>query len=175
MRAATEKKVNDIRNRAKSMKASFIEEVRALEDPEATPRDKMIPRVSAIVIREGLFLVKIAKKFLKKHNLKLDEKQKTAIADAEIMFEDLADTYSEDLRKNDFIYRLPVEVIIHLQTLSAMIVSFDADVKAKIAKLEFDDAADDAKLDREIAALEGHDGQSDEELEQEINSEMIGG
>jgi hypothetical protein len=51
---------------------------------------------------------------------------------------------------------MPVEFILHLKRLAALVISFDAGVKAQIAQIAVEEAGDDA------------------EIEEEINNEMIG-
>jgi hypothetical protein len=156
MKSATEKKVRDIRARAKDLKSCYIREIRNLTSKDADPEDKEVPRVSAIVIREGRWLAKVAKKFIDRHNLELSKEDDGTLTDAILFFDDLAETHSDDVLKNQFIYRVPAEFILHLEKLSVMVLKFDADVKAQIAKIELDDL------------------QEDEELQQEIDAEMIG-
>lgn len=152
MKPVTEKKVKEIAERAKNLKACYIKEIRALEDKDAKAEDTEIPRVSGIVIREGLWLLKIANKFIDRHELQLSEKDTKIVTEAQTFFDDLLETHSDEVRKNDFIYRLPAQFVPHLQKTAAMILKFDAEVKARIAKIEADDADDDEAIQDEIDA-----------------------
>lgn len=153
MKPATEKKITDIKNRAKSLRSSFIREIEADKDPKADAEDKLVPRVSGIVLREGLWACGIARKFLAKHDgLKPKQEELKALEAAEKFFESHAEIHSEEVRKNDFIFRLPAKFITHLEFAATLVISFDAQVKALIAQIETEEAVDDAELQEEIDA-----------------------
>lgn len=156
MKPATEKKVKEIAGRAKDLEACYKRELLALKSKTATDEDKLVPRVSGIVVREGKWLLKIAQKFVERHELELNEQQVKVVDEATDFFNDLHDSHEDEVMKNDFVYRMPVEFILHLKRLAALILAFDAGVKAKIAQIAVEEAGDDA------------------ELEEEINNEMIG-
>jgi hypothetical protein len=153
VKPATERKVKEVQGRAKSLKSSFIREIEAEKNPQADADDKLVPRVSGIVLREGKFCCKTARRFLEKYEgLKLDGERKKALEAAEKFFEQYAEIHEEEVKKNDFIFRLPARFITHLEFASALVLAFDAEVKAMVAKIELDDAGDDAEVQEEIDA-----------------------
>lgn len=158
MKPATEKKVNEILARAKDLESSYIREIRTLlKKKDYDPEEVEIPRVSAIVIREGNWLLKIVQKFRNRHDLKLKAEEEKLVKDATEFFAEVSEVHSEEVIKNHFIYRLPADFIVHLKRLAKLIIKLDAEVKVQIARIDVDDdIGDDA-----VAAR------------REIDSEMI--
>lgn len=156
MKQATERKVNEIAARAHDLESCYKRELLALKSKTASDEDRLVPRVSGIVIREGRWLLKIAQKFIDRHDIKLTDQQAKIIDEATEFFDDLGDSHSDEVMKNDFIYRVRAEFILHLKRLSGLIIAFDTSVKAQIAQIAMEEGGDDA------------------EIEEEINNEMIG-
>ncbi len=152
MKVATERKVKEIRARAKDLKSSYIREIRNLENKDASPEEKEVSRVSGMVIREGRWLVKIAKKFIDRHELDVDAQDQKALTSADNFFAKLADVHSDEVSKNHFIFALPAEFILHLEYISAMILKFDGQARAQIAQIELDEAGEDDAIQDEIDA-----------------------
>ncbi len=144
MKAETAKWLNGVRSRVKDLKSSFLLELKGRGSDGS-----LVPRVSGIVIREGLRAVDVARRLAKKHNVKLETEKAKALDDAQLFFEDLKESHGDEYTSGGFIYRVESEFITHLDIASALAVSIDTEAEAAKAKAELE-----VEFDAEIDPVE---------------------
>lgn len=131
MKAETAKRVAAIRSRAKDLKNSFLLELKG-KGPDGT----LVPRVSGIVIREGLWIVSIARKLVEKYAVDLTKDEAKLIDDAELFYGEMKENHGDEAAGGGFIYRVEGEFITHLDKVSALVQLIDKKVELEKAKLE---------------------------------------
>lgn len=137
MKAETVRRLAGIRSRVKDLKGSFMLELKGL-GPDGT----LVPRVSGIVVREGLWVCGIAKRLAEKHNVKFDTAEQKALENAELFFEELKEQHGDEVGGGGFIYRVEAAFITHLEKVSILVNAIDKKIELEKAKLEMDFDAD---------------------------------
>jgi CRISPR/Cas system CSM-associated protein Csm5 (group 7 of RAMP superfamily) len=154
---AVSKQVQKIKGRVRGLKSDHKHRIDATKIPRESlsdQDDRLVPRVTGLVVREANWLVKLANRVVARAEYKPEEKEKQALADAEIFFAELSETHEAEIKKNLFIDRMDAEFITYMEKLVLLIEKVDAINKAKIAAVATldDEAGDDDEIAAEIAA-----------------------
>lgn len=161
MKPPVAKKVKEIKNRVRDLKASFIVQLKAaaldnknpgiLKDPD----QRLIPRVTGLVIREGSWLVRLADRISKRAEVEIDEEDTQNLLDADTFFKELREVHADEILKNGFIFRIDANFITYMEKLVLFVEKIDAQVTARIkavATLDDEEEGDDKEIAAEIAS-----------------------
>ncbi len=163
MKPAVLKKVRDIKGRVRDLRACFVTQIKASKVAAAdlkTPDDRLVPRVSGIVIREGRWLAGLVRRVSQRGQYeflpatKSDLAEDQMLTNAEVFFGELAEQHADEIKKNNFIYRVDAEFITYLEKMVLLFEKINALTAAKIAAVATidDDEGTDADAEAEIAA-----------------------
>ncbi len=156
MKPAVAKKVKEIRNRVRDLKSCFIIQIKACDlKPEQLkdPEQRLIPRVTGLVIREGVWLCNLAERMFSRHDVTMDAADDAHLKDAQAFFKELSEVHSDEISRNLFIYRVDASFVTHMEHVVLLVIKLDAQIKADIAKVaKLEDDGDDAALQEEIDA-----------------------
>lgn len=157
MQPAVARKVREIKGRVRDLRASFVAEIKASKIPVEKlndPEDRLIPRVTGLVVREGNWLVRLANRLVQRSEYKADQAEQDTLANAELFFGELAEVHADEIKKNGFIYRMDADFIGYIERLVLLVEKVEALNRAKIAAVATidDEVVNDDEIAAEIAA-----------------------
>lgn len=158
MKPAVAKKVRDIKGRVRDLRASFVIEIKASKmplDQLKDPEQRLIPRVTGLVIREGKWLCGLATRMVDRAgDTPIVAEELEVLDKAGEFFKELGEVHADEIKKNLFIFRVDASFITYMEKLILFVEKIDAAIRAKIAAVATidDDLGDDAELEAQIAA-----------------------